>query len=61
MTKKTATKTTKQPYRKPQLEQVQLVPEEAVLAACKNSATPGKNDIACRPGTSACKSIWEGS
>ena len=35
MTKTTETKTTRRPYRKPQLEQVQLAIEEAVLQGCK--------------------------
>ncbi len=33
--KSTETKTTRQPYIKPQMEKVQLVPEEAVLVSCK--------------------------
>lgn len=40
-------KTTRRPYRKPQLEKVGLVPEEAVLSACKVAQGPG-------PGTGRC-------
>lgn len=64
MTKREKTEgTDRQPYRKPQLEQVRLEVEEAVLTACKNSdpATPGKNTPNCRPGTNSCKTIWTGS
>lgn len=32
-------------YRKPKLEQVQLLPEEAVLTACKQPNNP------CQPGS----------
>ena len=39
--KRMETKTTRQPYRKPQLEQVQLVAEEAVLTNCKTAAAGG--------------------
>ena len=40
-------KTTRQPYRKPQLEQVQLIAEEAVLSNCKTATTvnPGTDTI----------------
>jgi len=51
----------RQPYRKPHLEQVQLLAEEAVLTACKNPSTPGKNTPDCKPGTGACKDVWTGS
>ena len=31
----------RKPYRKPQVEQVELVPEEAVLGGCKNPNVAG--------------------
>jgi hypothetical protein len=62
MTKKEKDKgTDRQPYRKPQLEQVSLAVEEAVLTACKNVTVGGKNSPDCRPNTSACKTVWTGS
>ena len=59
MTEKNGVTTTRRPYRKPQLEQVQLVAEEAVLAGCKtvNRTQPGyenchfRNEFCLRPGT----------
>ena len=54
--------TNRQPYQKPYLEQVCLLAEEAVLTACKNETSPGKNEGAgCRAGTNSCKAIWTGS
>ncbi len=52
MTKKTETKTTKRPYCKPQLEQVGLVAEEAVLQNCKFvvGANPLKKNNKCVAG-----------
>jgi hypothetical protein len=38
---KTETKTIKRPYRKPRLEQVRLVVEEAVLMSCKSATSTG--------------------
>jgi len=63
MTKKEKeTNNTRQPYRKPQLEEVKLVAEEAVLTACKNASSAGKNEVAgCRIGTNSCKTVWTGS
>ena len=63
MTKKEkAQGTDRQPYRKPQMEQVRLLADEAVLAACKNQTSPGKNDQAgCKAGSNACKTVWTGS
>jgi len=54
MKQKTDTRTNKRPYRKPQLEQVRLVLEEAVLQGCKvaggtGPATPGA-DCLNKPG-----------
>jgi hypothetical protein len=55
-------KNKRQPYQKPQLEQVRLLVDEAVLTACKNPTSPGKNETAgCRAGTNSCKAIWTGT
>lgn len=48
MTKKTETKTTRRPYCKPQLEQVHLVAEEAVLTNCKANQLNGPLGNNCR-------------
>jgi hypothetical protein len=54
--------TKRRPYRKPYLEQVRLLADEAVLTACKNPTSPGKNEPAgCRAGTNSCKAIWTGT
>jgi hypothetical protein len=45
-------KTNRRPYRKPQLEQVDLVSEEAVLAACKLK-TSGAS-IRCKNKSTGC-------
>lgn len=52
MTKKTETKPARRSYRKPQLEQVQLVAEEAVLTNCKavQTGAPGKSNGKCVGG-----------
>jgi len=39
----------KRPYSRPVIEQVRLIPEEAVLAACKSPGGGGG------PGTGSCK------
>jgi hypothetical protein len=45
----------KKPYQKPKLEQVSLIPEEAVLTACKaNTGIGGKSDR-CPPTSTGCK------
>ena len=41
MNKKNETNKIKQTYIKPQLEQVQLIAEEAVLVACKSTLVGG--------------------
>jgi hypothetical protein len=53
--------TDRQPYRKPQLEQVRIEVEEAVLTACKIVGVVGKDEPGCKPGTAKCKSVWTGS
>jgi hypothetical protein len=37
----------KKPYTKPELRQIQLRPEEAVLGACKSGAAAGPAGGAC--------------
>lgn len=50
--KKSADKTKRRMYRKPQLEEVQLVVEEAVLEACKvKSGGPGGFICNPKPGS----------
>lgn len=41
MIKQTKGHKTRKPYRKPQIEQVRLVPEEAVLGWCKTGSGGG--------------------
>ncbi len=53
--KKTKTNALKRPYSKPQLEQVRLIAEEAVLTACKAVSDPApqggpNNDQSCTIG-----------
>ena len=56
MTEKCDPTGARRPYRKPQLEQVQLVAEEAVLMGCKNSTGTAQNKTPCNaPG---CKASW---
>ena len=58
MTEKKA-ETIRRPYLKPQLEQIQLVPEEAVLVNCKSNTNVGFNapDHHCNWGTSPCSAF----
>lgn len=46
----------RRPYEPPQLRRVRLVPDEAVLASCKNSATSGPTGLAgkCVGSPSTC-------
>jgi hypothetical protein len=55
MTEKRETTTNRRPYRKPQLEQVQLVAEEAVLAGCKTRATGGSGFTPCLAPPDICR------
>jgi hypothetical protein len=50
--KKNAGKNDRRTYRKPQLEQVQLVIEEALVTACKTGS--GGSIPKCRPRASTC-------
>jgi hypothetical protein len=50
MADKTEIKAKRRPYKKPEIEQVRLVPEEAVLTGCKMSTQSGPGDITgCNP------------
>lgn len=48
----------KKPYKKPQIKQVNLVPEEATLEFCKDpGGATGQGANAClNPGAAQCKS-----
>lgn len=49
-------------YKKPQVSQIKLEIEEAVLAACKNDTAPGRNvATGCHSGTGQCQKVWTGS
>jgi len=37
----------RKPYKKPTLNQIKLVPEEAVLGVCKNETQAGPNQSQC--------------
>jgi hypothetical protein len=50
------TKETRRPYHKPQLEQVQLVAEEAVLVGCKTKKATGPDAGPCNArGSGKCQ------
>lgn len=44
---KSEDKNKKKPYTKPTLKKIQLAPDEAVLAGCKNNLGPGS--VTCTP------------
>jgi hypothetical protein len=48
-------------YKKPQLSQIKLEVEEAVLTACKNTTATGSRAVGCKSGSQACRSVWVGS
>ena len=50
MTEKAKTATARRPYHPPQLEQVQLVAEEAVLVGCKTRSASGEFPDNCMTG-----------
>lgn len=55
MTKKERTSTTtRRPYEKPQLQEVRLVPEEAVLQTCKRGGQTGPGAKNCDKGPVPC-------
>ena len=47
----------KRPYIKPELKQVQLKPEEAVLGGCKLSTASGPARVTCDFGPGACRAL----
>jgi hypothetical protein len=47
----------KKPYLKPEVKQVQLKPEEAVLGGCKTTTSAGPAKVTCRFLGSDCSSI----
>ena len=50
------TKTQKRPYVKPQITEVELRPEEAVLGACKKAGVAGPLQASCSV-PSACSTL----
>jgi hypothetical protein len=46
----------KKPYVKPEVKQVPLTPEEAVLGGCKSPSNSGPLSSNCKPGGSPCSS-----
>ncbi|MCK4994624.1 MAG: hypothetical protein KAS13_06230 [Candidatus Omnitrophica bacterium] len=46
---------TKKPYRKPEITQIKLVPEETMLSGCKQVSGAGGKTERCFPVTGACK------
>ncbi len=57
------TKRTRRPYRKPQLEAVRLVAEEAVLTSCKlaGGTITGPQNTNCKGGEPAATVVNQGS
>ena len=47
----------KRPYVKPEIKQVQLKPEEAVLGGCKTSSAAGPARAACDAGCGVCRAL----
>ena len=47
----------KKPYLKPEIKQVQLKPEEAVLGGCKTTSGAGPSKIRCNFLGSDCSTI----
>jgi hypothetical protein len=58
-TKEQGTRVRKKPYVKPEIKQVPLRPEEAVLAACKaqQSAGPAGGFFHCSHGPGECSTL----
>jgi len=49
MTDEAEIKAKRRPYEKPEVEQVRLVSEEAILTGCKKQGTGGPLDSNCNP------------
>ena len=47
----------KKPYLKPEIKQVQLKPDEAVLGGCKTATTAGPARITCDFGVGTCRAL----
>ena len=47
----------KRPYVKPEIKQVQLKPEEAVLGGCKLATVAGPARITCNFGPGSCSGL----
>jgi hypothetical protein len=47
----------KRPYVKPEIKQVQLKPEEAVLGGCKTTTNAGPARITCDFGVGNCRAM----
>jgi hypothetical protein len=47
----------KRPYVKPEIKQVQLKPEEAVLGGCKPSTASGPARVTCDFGPGQCRDL----
>jgi len=47
----------KKPYLKPEVKQVQLKPEEAVLGGCKTSSAAGPARVTCDAGVGVCRAL----
>jgi len=47
----------KKPYVKPEIKQVQLKPEEAVLGGCKTSSAAGPARVTCDAGVGVCRAL----
>ena len=55
MPRELETEATRRPYHKPQLEQVQLVAEEAVLLGCKTRSSGGPRVEPCLNPPNICR------
>ena len=47
----------KRPYVKPEIQQVQLKPEEAVLGGCKTTTAAGPARVTCDFGVGNCSAM----
>jgi len=47
----------KKPYLKPEIKQVQLKPDEAVLGGCKTATIAGPARITCDFGVGVCRAL----
>jgi hypothetical protein len=47
----------KKDYQKPELKQIALRPEQAILAKCKSEVKVGPGISGCQPGGMACSTL----